>query len=106
MSLKQTITINIVNFNQFDTTDAYHTRFELYDVESKVTLTDRLQVYFVELPKFLDQWKRGQLHPREDRLARWLLLLEASEDGAILTELEEIAMQQDPVLAEALILQD
>lgn len=70
-----------------------------------MTLTDRLQVHFVELPKFLNQWKRGQLHPCEDRLARWLLLLEVSEDGAILTELEEIAMQQDPVLAEALMLQ-
>jgi len=102
ISLKQTITINLVNFEQFTNTDAYHTRFELYDSEAKVTLTDRLQVHFVELPKFLDQWKQGQLHPREDRLARWLLLLEASENETILSELEEIAMQQDPVLAEAL----
>lgn len=28
--LKQTITINIVNFKQFGATDAYHSRFELY----------------------------------------------------------------------------
>jgi len=102
LNLKHTIMINLVNFVQFNTTNSYHTRFELYDSEAKVKLTDRLQVHFVELPKFLEQWKRKQLNPRVDRLARWLLLLEVSEDGMILPELEEIAMQGDSVLSEAL----
>jgi len=99
--LKQTITINIVNFKQFGSTDAYHTRFELFDSEAKVTLTDRLQIHFVELPKLLSKWQQKEVNPREDRLVRWLLMLEAVEDETIFNELEEIAMTEDPMLKEA-----
>ena len=99
--LKQTITINIVNFTQFETTDAYHSRFELYDPDVQLGLTDLLQVHFIELPKLLKKWENGEVNPREDRLVRWLLMFEATENELILDELEGIAMQLDPVLKEA-----
>ncbi|WP_200797926.1 Rpn family recombination-promoting nuclease/putative transposase [Desulfosporosinus lacus] len=58
-------------------------------------------IHFIELPKLLVKWRERLVSPWEDVLARWLFLLEGSENEEILKTLEEIAMQ-DPVLNQAM----
>ncbi|MCI1696309.1 Rpn family recombination-promoting nuclease/putative transposase, partial [Aneurinibacillus aneurinilyticus] len=73
-----------------------------YETEEKFLLTDTLEIHFMELPKLLIKWRRGEVNPRENQLVRWLLLLEASEDEEITQVLEEIAMQEDQTLKKAI----
>lgn len=54
----------------------------------------------MEIPKLLVSWRNHTANPHEDRLVRWLLLLEAADNEEIRNELEEIAMK-DPVMKEA-----
>lgn len=107
--LHQTIVINILNFNLLrKETEKFHTTFHLYEDEEKFRLTDTIEIHFIEMRKLLVQWKQGKLNPRDDLLARWLLLLgtvdsknqTAYED--IYKALEEIAMTDD-VLREAFV---
>lgn len=100
--LCRTITINIVDFRYLSHTAGYHSVFQLYETEEKFLLTDMLEIHFMELPKLLIQWRRGEVNPRENQLVRWLLLLEASEDSEITQVLEEIAMQEDQALKKAI----
>lgn len=100
--LCRTITINIVDFRYFPHTPGYHSIFQLYESEEKFLLTDTLEIHFMELPKLLIKWRRGEVNPRENQLVRWLLLLEASEDEEITQVLEEIAMQEDQTLKKAI----
>ncbi|MEC1723083.1 Rpn family recombination-promoting nuclease/putative transposase [Schinkia azotoformans] len=107
IELKPVITINILNFVLFnEETDKFHTTFHLYEDEEKFPLTSVLEMHFIEMPKLLQDWKQKRLNPRDDVLARWLLLLgivdrknkKVYED--IYKELEEIAMS-DSTLKEA-----
>lgn len=100
--LCRTITINIVDFRYLSHTPGYHSIFQLYETEEKFLLTDTLEIHFMELPKLLIKWRRGEVNPRENQLVRWLLLLEASEDEEITQVLEEIAMQEDQTLKKAI----
>ncbi|MCI1693149.1 Rpn family recombination-promoting nuclease/putative transposase [Aneurinibacillus aneurinilyticus] len=100
--LCRTITINIVDFRYLSHTPRYHSIFQLYETEEKFLLTNTLEIHFMELPKLLIKWRRGEVNPRENQLVRWLLLLEASEDEKITQVLEEIAMQEDQTLKKAI----
>jgi predicted transposase/invertase (TIGR01784 family) len=100
--LCRTITINIVDFRYLSHTSGYHSVFQLYETEEKFLLTDMLEIHFMELPKLLIKWRRGEVNPRENQLVRWLLLLEAAEDEEITQVLEEIAMQEDQTLKKAI----
>ena len=48
--LKQTICINIINFNLFDCED-YHSHFVIQEKNRHETLTDKLAIHFFELKK-------------------------------------------------------
>jgi predicted transposase/invertase (TIGR01784 family) len=91
--LKQTITINIVNFRYIKQTDRYHTKFRVKEDMDGFELTDVLEVHFMELPKLMDWWEVGNASPEENLLARWLLLLEADNHEDIRGRLEAIAME-------------
>ncbi len=93
--LAPTITINIVNFRYLLSTKRYHTTFHVREDEENFLLTDVLEVHFMELPKLMDQWEKGEASPEENHLVRWLLLLEAEEHEDIRDRLEEIAMQDE-----------
>lgn len=64
-------------------------------------LTDVMELHFLEMPKLLKDWKQRRLNPRDDILARWMLLLGMVDRQTktvyedIFLELEEIAMQDD-----------
>ena len=48
--LKQTICINIINFNLFDCDD-YHSNFKILENDRKELLTDKFSIHFFELKK-------------------------------------------------------
>ncbi|OIJ15528.1 hypothetical protein BKP35_00605 [Anaerobacillus arseniciselenatis] len=108
INLRPVIMINIVNYNLFRReTKKFHTTFHLYEDKDAFQLTNDMEFHFVEIPKLLVQWKQERLNPRDDLLARWLLLLgtvDKKEKKAykdILSELEAIALK-DEVLRDAL----
>ena len=99
--LANTITINILDFNYIYQTRNYHSVFRLFEKEEGFELTEALEIHFIELSKFVIKWRERLVSPWEDLLARWLFLLEGSENEEILKTLEEIAMQA-PVLNQAM----
>ncbi|MDO8156032.1 Rpn family recombination-promoting nuclease/putative transposase [Bacillus toyonensis] len=100
--LCRTITINLINYSLFHETMQHHSVFRLYEETEQFLLTDLMEIHFVELPKFLTKWKHGDVHPSEDQLVRWLLLIEAAEQENITPVLEAIAMKEDPILHQAM----
>ncbi|MEY9971327.1 putative transposase/invertase (TIGR01784 family) [Lysinibacillus sp. RC46] len=105
--LLPTIIINICNFTLFPQSAYYHSTFHLYEdktLKRLVIQDDALEVHFIEMNKFLEQWHRGFLKPLDDILARWLLLLgmvDARKKKVykkIYREMEELAMKGEHLL--------
>jgi predicted transposase/invertase (TIGR01784 family) len=48
------------------------------------------------------QWREEKTNPWENAFVRWMLLLPAHEDEHLTRTLEEIAMNQDPILQKAM----
>lgn len=96
--LQPVISINVMNFNMIDKTERFHTMYHLHEDVDKFKLTNVMEFHFIEMPKLLKAWKKEELDPWNDVLARWLLLLgmvdhrnnQYYED--IYRELEVIAM--------------
>ncbi|MEB8895389.1 Rpn family recombination-promoting nuclease/putative transposase [Bacillus cereus] len=101
-ALRKTITINILNFPVFPEYEAFHTTGKLWDMELQKLLLDDLELHVIEIPKLMAQWKEKQVNPWEDYFVRWLLLLSANEDTKLTHTLEEIAMNRDPILKDAM----
>ena len=75
-SLKQTICINIINFNQFDC-DEYHSHFQLMEKDRHNVLTDKIAIHFFELKKI------GRSR-RKKRMEDWLDLINAETEGDLM----------------------
>lgn len=56
----------------------------------------------IEIPKLTEQWYEEKVNPWKDPFVRWLLLLSANEDEHLTKLLEDIAMNQDPILQKAI----
>ena len=106
-TLLPTITINICDFTWFDEIDHYHSTYHLYEDSTLQRLKnsdDVLEIHFIEMNKFLKAWHEEKLHPLDDILARWLLLLgmvDAKRKKVyddIYKELEELAMEDNNLL--------
>ena len=90
--LKKTIVIGILDFDYFHI-EKFHTTFHFYEDELKTfMLTDKLEINFIELPKF----KRG-LKNINNPLDRWLLFL---EEDAVSDMLKEV-LAVDSVIRKA-----
>jgi predicted transposase/invertase (TIGR01784 family) len=100
-SLHKTITINLLNFVMFEY-EAFHTTGILWNQQQQKKLSDDIEVHIVEIPKLMQQWRNEQVNPWEDSFVRWLLLLPANEDEQLTQTLEDIAMNQDPILQKAM----
>ncbi|MDD6135067.1 MAG: PD-(D/E)XK nuclease family transposase [Selenomonadaceae bacterium] len=68
--LNRTVAINILGFNLFDANDYpdMHSCFGIFDIKTGYQLTDKLEIHFLELPKFkgrnvkdMNRMKKGQL---------------------------------------------
>ncbi|PFE01029.1 ATPase [Bacillus sp. AFS023182] len=101
-SLHKTITINLLNFAMFPEYEEFHTTGILWNKQQQKILSDDIEVHIVEIPKLMQQWRNEQVNPWEDSFVRWLLLLPANEDEHLTQTLEDIAMNQDPILQKAM----
>ena len=76
--LKKTITINLLDFNYFDTKE-YHTKWHIVeDTEKDKALTDVLEIHFIELKKFIKAEKQP-----ENKKEEWLYFLDYSKGGMV-----------------------
>ena len=74
--LKQTICINIINFDLFDCED-YHSNFRILENERGELLTDKFAIHFFELKK-LGRFKKDR------RMEDWLDLINAETESDLM----------------------
>ncbi len=74
--LKQTICINIINFNQFDCKD-YHSHFKVMENTRHEVLSDKFAIHFFELKKI--KYAR-----KNKRMEDWLNLINAETEGDLM----------------------
>lgn len=74
--LKQTICINIINFDLFDCED-YHSHFKVLETERHEVLTEKFAIHFFELKK-LSKFKKNR------RMEDWLNLINAETEGDLM----------------------
>lgn len=74
--LRQTICINIINFDLFDCED-YHSHFKILESDRKELLTDKFAIHFFELRK-LSKFRRNK------RMEDWLKLIDAETEGDLM----------------------
>ena len=74
--LKQTICINIINFNLFDC-EEYHSHFKILENYRGEQLTDKFSIHFFELKKVNKSKKSSR---QED----WLKLIDAETEGDLM----------------------
>ncbi|MFS2173898.1 Rpn family recombination-promoting nuclease/putative transposase [Priestia megaterium] len=101
-ALRKTITINLLDFILFSSDEEFQTTGQLWDTTKQRVLSDDIEIHFVEIPKLVKQWREEKVNPWENAFVRWILLLPAHEDEHLTQTLEEIAMNQDPILQKAM----
>ncbi|MHB1404445.1 MAG: Rpn family recombination-promoting nuclease/putative transposase [Desulfitobacteriaceae bacterium] len=101
VTLKDTITINILNFEYLQETDEFHSEFGLLEKKRHFSLTDALAMHFIEMPKLRRKWRKKEVTPQQDPLVRWLFLLDGNENEEIRKQLEVVAME-DPMIDRAM----
>ncbi len=79
--LKQSIVINILNFNMFDCTE-YHSHFKILETSRHEVLSDKCSIHFFELKKI------NRKINKNNRMELWLQLINAESE-------EELAMLQN-----------
>jgi predicted transposase/invertase (TIGR01784 family) len=75
-NLKQTITINILNYDIFPKIERFHTTFHIREDEQDFILTDRLEIHFIELEKFRSLRGGRKI---TDPLQQWLMFLDEKD---------------------------
>lgn len=85
-TLKQTICVNIINFNLFDC-EGYHSYFRVLENERNELLSDKFAIHFFELRKVNNMRKNK-------RVEDWLRLIDAE------TEDDLMAIQESTSIAE------
>ena len=81
---------------------AFHTTSILWNTQQQKLLSDDIEIHIIEIPKLTEQWHEEKVNPWKDPFVRWLLLLSANEDEHLTKLLEDIAMNQDPILQKAI----
>lgn len=74
--LKQTICINIVNFNIFNCNE-YHSHFQVMEKDRHIVLSDKLAIHFFELKKLSKKQNKK-------RMEDWLNLINAETEGDLM----------------------
>ena len=84
------ITINILMYNIFKK-ENYHTIATIRDNENNEKITDRLEIHFIELPKFLKSKEKGN-----KKLRQWLEFICNKRKGEV-----EMAVKENEKIAKA-----
>ena len=89
--LKRTIAINILGFNLFNEKKYpdMHSCFGIYDIKTQCQLTDKLEIHFLELPKFKSKSVKDM-----NRMEKWAAYF---SPGTTDEELEEIAAAEEAI---------
>jgi len=89
--LKRTIAINILGFNLFSEKNYpdMHSCFGIYDIKTQCQLTDKLEIHFLELPKFKSKSVKDM-----NRMEKWAAYF---SPGTTDEELEEIAAAEEAI---------
>ena len=89
--LKRTIAINILGFNLFNEKNYpdMHSCFGIYDIKTQCQLTDKLEIHFLELPKFKSKSVKDM-----NRMEKWAAYF---SPGTTDEELEEIAAAEEAI---------
>ena len=89
--LKRTIAINILGFNLFNEKKYpdMHSCFGIYDIKTQCQLTDKLEIHFLELPKFKSKSVKDM-----NRMEKWAAYF---SPGTTDEELEEIAAGEEAI---------
>jgi predicted transposase/invertase (TIGR01784 family) len=90
--IKRVISIIITGHPLIKQSDKYHHHFGLYDLESKVLLTDALEIHTLEMPKARKLFEDSQDEP----LLNWMKFLDAKTEE----ELNMLA-EKSPVMKKA-----
>ena len=87
--LKPSITINLLNYNNFDATEPMHSMFAVYNMNTGKKLCNDLELHFFELKKF-------QKKPIAElsRIERWMAYFSNKLD---VSELQELGMQDSKI---------
>jgi predicted transposase/invertase (TIGR01784 family) len=100
-TLKDTIAINILNFDYLQETDEFHSEFALLEKKRHFLLTDAFAMHFIEMPKWRRKWRTREVTPQKDPLVGWLFLLDGNDNEEIRKQLEVVAMG-DPMIDRAM----
>ena len=89
--LKRTIAINILGFTLFNEKNYpdMHSCFGIYDIKTQCQLTDKLEIHFLELPKFKSKSVKDM-----NRMEKWAAYF---SPGTTDEELEEIAAGEEAI---------
>ena len=91
--LNRTVAINILGFNLFDANKYpdMHSCFGIYDVKTGCQLTDKLEIHFLELPKF-----KSRNVKEMNRMEKWAAYFSPSTPDEELAEIaaSETAIQE------------
>ncbi|MBP5706763.1 MAG: Rpn family recombination-promoting nuclease/putative transposase [Spirochaetales bacterium] len=96
--MKKSYQIMVTNYKEFDDDD-FFTKFGMYSVEKKITLSDRETIYFIELPKLRKFLKCDfeNITP----LQFWAILIKYSKNHKILEKLRETSKyKEDSAMAD------
>lgn len=87
--LKPSITINLLNYNNFEPTEPMHSMFAVYNYSTGKKLCNDLEIHFFELKKF-------QKKPISElsRIERWMAYFSNKLD---VSELQELGMQDSKI---------
>ena len=100
-TLKDTITINILDFDYLRETDEFHSEFGILEKQKHFSLTDALAMHYIEMPKLRRKWRKKEITQQQDPLVRWLFLLDGNENEEFRKQLEVVAME-DPMIDRAM----
>ena len=89
--LKRTIAINILGFNLFSEKQYQnmHSCFGIYDIKTQCQLTDKMEIHFLELPKFKSKSVEDM-----NRMEKWAAYFSPATSDE---ELEEIAAGEEAI---------
>lgn len=93
-SLRKTTTINLLHFNYFPHSQ-YHHIYHLTEKKTGTPYTDLLQLHFIEMKKFENQWHSGMID-KQDRLAKWLRFITNEDDSQW-----GVIAQEHPIMTKA-----
>ena len=88
-SLKPTISVNIIDFSLFKTSD-FHSEFTVADLKLGEILTDKCMLHYLELPKL------DKSIDKSDKLKLWMQLIDAESEE----DLEKLNATEVPEMRE------